>query len=227
MLREINVAQKEEDIFRRWFKDDYFELIVWYNRNDYSIRGFQLCYDIARNERSLTWTAGRGFAHTGVDDGSRPMRHPSSPTLVEDGVFPAQTVLDRFVRSCAGMDRIVARLVVSKLDEFGGLNLNLEEIYAGLENRANADGSAPQHLPDRPPPGPPSRDSGPDPITFAGFVKGLVSKKLGTVMRPHAGKGGSGSRINEEYRIETSNEDLDELVRKSRRLAKKISGKKR
>jgi len=49
MLKELNVAQKEEDIFRRWFKDDYFDLIVWYNRNDYSIRGFQLCYDIARN----------------------------------------------------------------------------------------------------------------------------------------------------------------------------------
>lgn len=224
MLREINVAQKEEDIFRRWFKDDYFELIVWYNRNDYSIRGFQLCYDIARNERSLTWTAGRGFAHTGVDDGSRPMRHPSSPTLVEDGVFPAQAVLDRFVRSCAGIDRILARLVISKLDEFGGLNLNLEEIFAELESRANADGSAPQHLPDTLPPS--VRDEGKDPATFAGFVKGLVSKRPDTAMRPGAGTGGTAPRINEEYRIETSNEDLDELVKKPRRLAKRLSRKK-
>ena len=175
MLREIDAAQKEDDIFRRWFGDDYFELIVWYNRNDYSIRGFQLCYDIARNERSLTWTAGRGFAHTGVDDGSRPMRHPSSPTLVEDGIFPGQSVLDRFIRSCAGIDRVISRLVISKINEYGNLNLNLEEIYAGLENKVNVHKSPRKSDPDqhRLSPEPPDHVTEPAPKTFSGFVKNL------------------------------------------------------
>lgn len=231
MLKEIVVAQKEEEIFRRWFKDYYFDLIVWYNRRDYSVRGFQLCYDIARNERSLTWTAGRGFAHTGVDDGSRPMRHPSSPTLVEDGMFPGQSVLERFIRSCAGIDRVISRLVISKINEYGNLNLNLEEVYTGLEAKSDADKSTPQHLPGQyDPPGPPVRATEPPAITFSGFIKELVSKKLkaaGTSGRTGDGKNKAASAINEEYRIETSNEDLDDLMKKSRKLAKKISRKKR
>ena len=231
MLKELNVAQKEEEIFRRWFKDDYFDLIVWYNRNDYSIRGFQLCYDIARNERSLTWTAGRGFAHSGVDDGSRPMRHPSSPTLVEDGIFPGQSVLDRFIRSCPGIDRVISRLIISKINEYGSLNLNLEEIYTALEAGPGADTSAPQHLPDQyDPPELQARAPEAPTITFSGFVKKLVSKKIasaGTSLKTGKGKIKGAPPVNEEYKIETSNEDLDELMKKSRRLAKKISRKKR
>ncbi|HOD16119.1 MAG TPA: hypothetical protein PK307_14570 [Spirochaetota bacterium] len=231
MLKELNVAQKEEDIFRRWFKDDYFDLIVWYNRNDYSIRGFQLCYDIARNERSLTWTAGRGFAHTGVDEGARPMRHPSSPTLVEDGIFPGQSVVERFIRSCTGIDRVISRLVISKINEFGNLNLNLEEVYAALDAAAGTDTSSPQHLPGHyDPPGSPGRAGGPAPTTFSGFVKELVTKKLKSAMapgQPGDGRKKAASTINEEYRIETSNEDLDGLVKKSQQLAKKISRKKK
>ncbi len=232
MLREIDAAQKEDDIFRRWFGDEYFELIVWYNRNDSSIRGFQLCYDIARNERSLTWTAGRGFAHTGVDDGSRPMRHPSSPTLVEDGIFPGQSVLDRFIRSCAGIDRVISRLVISKINEYGNLNLNLEEVYAELEKKVNVHKLPWKSDPDqhRLPPEPPDNVPEPAPITFSGFMKELFSKKLKNAMssrRSGAGKDKAASRINDEYKIETSKQDLDDLMKKSQQLAKKISRKKR
>ena len=45
MLSEFKgVKQNRTDGFRRWFLDDYFDLIVWYN-NSHDIEGFQLCYD--------------------------------------------------------------------------------------------------------------------------------------------------------------------------------------
>ena len=135
MLEEIIVAQKEGDVFRRWFKDDFFELILWYNMTNYSVRGFQLCYDIRRDEHSLTWIVGDGFVHSRVDEGNVPMRHPSSPTLMEDGLFPAKPVMERFIASCAGIDRAITRLVISKINEYGKLNVHLEEVFQSLDNR--------------------------------------------------------------------------------------------
>jgi len=56
MLTEIrNARQVEGEGFRRWFTDDYFDLIVWYGDQNAMI-GFQLCYDKQGKERALTWT---------------------------------------------------------------------------------------------------------------------------------------------------------------------------
>ena len=45
MLTEFKgVRQREEEGIRRWFFDDYFDLIIWYD-NNHQIEGFQLCYD--------------------------------------------------------------------------------------------------------------------------------------------------------------------------------------
>lgn len=44
MLVELkDVRQIPNDGFRRWFTDEDFDLIVWYE--DDKITGFQLCYD--------------------------------------------------------------------------------------------------------------------------------------------------------------------------------------
>ncbi len=45
MLRELKqVRQHKGEPRRRWFNDDYFDLIVWFSEKD-SISGFQLCCD--------------------------------------------------------------------------------------------------------------------------------------------------------------------------------------
>ena len=63
MLVEIkDVSQDDEPGYRRWFIDNYFDLIIWYDDDD-TITGFQLCYDKAEAERSLTWIKDRGFSH--------------------------------------------------------------------------------------------------------------------------------------------------------------------
>lgn len=40
MLKETPVAQKEKGLVRRWFEDEYFQLIVWYKNDSNTIIGF-------------------------------------------------------------------------------------------------------------------------------------------------------------------------------------------
>jgi hypothetical protein len=69
MLVEIrNTRQIEGEGFRRWFTDEFFDLIVWYDEKR-TLVGFQLCYDKEGRERALTWTREHGFQHNRIDDG--------------------------------------------------------------------------------------------------------------------------------------------------------------
>ncbi len=97
MLKEYTrVRQIEGESKRRWFSDDYFDLIVWFNDRD-EPTGFQLCYDIARTQRALTWQPHTGFTHHKIDDGeSRPGKVKASPVLVPDGLFDSATIARRF-----------------------------------------------------------------------------------------------------------------------------------
>ena len=100
MLSELeNVRQVDGEGFRRWFADEYFDLIVWYKEK--SLIGFQLCYDKGADERALTWTRDHGYLHAGIDTGE-PVGIGSkmSPVLVSDGLFAAAAVAERFRAAC-------------------------------------------------------------------------------------------------------------------------------
>jgi len=43
MLTDEPKRSVRDDYDRRWISDDYFDLIVWYDRKD-MVHGFQLCY---------------------------------------------------------------------------------------------------------------------------------------------------------------------------------------
>ncbi len=117
MLKEIKVAQKEEGVFRRWFEDKYFELIAWYDREGGKITGFQLCYDRYGDEHSLTWFKDNGFQHNRIDSDRNLHKHPSTPILVEDGIFPAEKILIKFLDSCHTIDLDISSFVIGKLLE--------------------------------------------------------------------------------------------------------------
>ena len=120
MLAEYeNVAQKENGIFRRWFQYDYFDLIVWYGIADKELRGFQLCYDKNRRQHAFTWHRDSGFAHNRIDDSREPLGHPTTPILVQDGVFPAESLIKKFELSSANIDPLIRGMVLSKIIEFG------------------------------------------------------------------------------------------------------------
>ena len=119
-----NVRQVSGEGFRRWFSDDYFDLIVWYEGTRCShrdISGFQLCYDRSGYERALTWQRGRGFSHEKVDtgEGGR-LGLKSTPILVADGVFDACAIAERFREASRGMDPQIVKLVLDRVAAYPG-----------------------------------------------------------------------------------------------------------
>ena len=119
MLTETpNVRQVENEHFRRWFTDEFFDLIVWIDDTGV-ISGFQLCYDVGRNERALTWKRDHGYHHNGVDSGEDgPGIGKMTPILVADGEFNRHTIVSRFIAEAIEIDPDIYEFVVEKLREY-------------------------------------------------------------------------------------------------------------
>ncbi len=58
-----SVRQRPEEGFRRWFVNEYFDIIIWYESRHTPPTGFQLCYDRHANERAFTWQRGKQSSH--------------------------------------------------------------------------------------------------------------------------------------------------------------------
>lgn len=96
MLHEIKNAKKfDEGIRIRWFSDDFFDLVIWYD-DDGNIISFQLTYDKYNDPHALTWKLGKGYIHETIDDGETPGRYKQSPILLPDGDFPGDAISEKF-----------------------------------------------------------------------------------------------------------------------------------
>jgi len=102
---------------RRWFTDEYFDLIVWYDDLG-GILGFQLCYDKGKHERAVTWRSTGSYIHEAVDDGELYGRNKMTPVMVQDGAFDRERIADRFRKHAAGIDRDLTAFVLDKLSLF-------------------------------------------------------------------------------------------------------------
>ena len=102
---------------RRWFCDDYFDLIVWYSP-DKKITGFQLCYNKDQDEHAITWKNPSTYLHHRVDDGESKPTRKGTPILVSDGMFDNRMVAERFLRESSKIDKHVVKLVHEKLVQY-------------------------------------------------------------------------------------------------------------
>ena len=119
MLREIQgVRQDNPDLRRRWFQDEFFDLYTWHAPNG-RLAGFQLCYDLPRRERAITWHRQHGFSHNKVDGGALPGRMGATPLLVAGARFPHRLVRERFLKHGATLDAATRKAIVDKMREYG------------------------------------------------------------------------------------------------------------
>lgn len=115
MLRENkNIKQYKGEKARKWFEDEYFDLIVWYDAVG-EIYGFQLCYNKEEDEHVLTWQKDTGFAHNRIDTGEESPFRNLSPILVPDGIFPHGCVIKKFRERSGGIEQRIAEFVIDKL----------------------------------------------------------------------------------------------------------------
>ncbi len=118
MLKEAkNVRQIEGEPRRRWFDDGYFDLIVWFDKDE-SIWGFQLCYDREKKPRALTWTKKYGYKHTGIDNGEHPGRLGCAPVLVEDGLFDPGAIGKKLEAAAKELPPQISGFVLKKVSGF-------------------------------------------------------------------------------------------------------------
>ena len=118
MLKEITyVRQIAGEPRRRWFEDEYFDLIVWFDAQD-AIVEFELCYDKPKNQRALRWERPHAYSHFRVDDGEHHAgRGKASPILLRDPRFDREKVLARFELESTGLEEGISRLVREKLSQ--------------------------------------------------------------------------------------------------------------
>lgn len=119
MLKELNnVRQIKGELKRRWFFDDYFDLIVWFEGRK-EIFGFQLCYDIKKYERALTWRKDSGYSHNRIDSGEYGgLRMKASPILVQDGYFNKVEIARRFLKESEEIDQKISNFVYKKIEAY-------------------------------------------------------------------------------------------------------------
>jgi hypothetical protein len=118
MLEESEyVRQVKGEPRRRWFSDDYFDLIVWVDDSNVML-GFQLCYDKAGDPRVLNWHE-QGYSHLGIDDGEGRIGKPkSTPILVSGGAFNKAEINDAFKKACDKIDSQVSAFVLEKIKNY-------------------------------------------------------------------------------------------------------------
>lgn len=122
MLREFaNVRQNEKESWRRWFESKNFDLIVWYDLDKTTIKGFQLCYKKDFWETALTWKRKGGYSvnQDFVDTGETiPTEYKKSPILIPGGVFDKEDVIALFKQESAQLEEWLATFVLKKLQEY-------------------------------------------------------------------------------------------------------------
>jgi len=118
LKEEKNIRQSPGEPPRRWFADEFFDLIVWLEP-DGSVWGFQLCYDREYKPRALTWTKPDGYKHSGIDAGeSAGGGHKSSPVLAQDGTFDTKTTGSRFEEASLDMPPAIRSFVLEKVKAY-------------------------------------------------------------------------------------------------------------
>src|SRR5262245_665816 len=116
MLEELkNVSQSPRvKGHRRWFADNEMELIAWYSESG-EVSGFQLCYDIGRQERAFTWRRDKGLTHSSIDSGEASPFHNRSPMLVPNPNAPLERVIAEFRARSEKVDAEIIDLVLTQL----------------------------------------------------------------------------------------------------------------
>jgi len=121
MLREIPnhmVSQIRGEPHRRWFRDSYFDLLVWEDEAG-EFTGFQMCYDISGMPKAITWSPENGFSHHRVDLGDdAPGKVKGTPILVANGKFDPDEFTRRFRKRCGNIDPEVAAYILGKLSAY-------------------------------------------------------------------------------------------------------------
>jgi len=116
LQEEARETEEARESRRRWFSDEYFDLVVWLSDSG-SIASFELGDEKSRGERAVTWSDDSGYRHFRVDaSGDTPMRN-RTPILLPGGPFSKDQVITSFTERSRTLDPAIRAFVLQRLRE--------------------------------------------------------------------------------------------------------------
>lgn len=119
LVENKNVRQRPDEGFRRWFLNDYLDLILWYESARGELTGFQLCYSRHHDERAFTWQRNKRSSHF-VSSGADERGMPWIATAIlhgDAGPVPGE-VLQRLQEEQGELETSLLRLVIDAAEDY-------------------------------------------------------------------------------------------------------------
>ncbi len=109
------VRQRPEEGFRRWFSNNYFDIVIWYEEEGGEISGIQFCYGKPFSEKAFTWESTSQSHHYVTEQ-----RKSASATgmLKGDAGIISESVMKQLKEESHEMDKDLLVLVLEKIDAF-------------------------------------------------------------------------------------------------------------
>jgi len=109
------VRQRPEEGFRRWFSNNYFDLVFWYEEKGGELTGIQFSYGKPYADKAFTWERS-STSHHYVSEQNKTSQ--ATGILRGDaGNIPAP-VIKRFLEEAPDMDLELKKLILQKIKEY-------------------------------------------------------------------------------------------------------------
>lgn len=114
-----NVRQRPDEGFRRWFVNDYFDIIFWYESDTTTLKGFQFCYSRNNKEKVFTWEPGRVSSHYVSSNQFEPGMSSYATAILDGdaGAIP-QNALERLKKDAGELQADYVSLIIDRAEQY-------------------------------------------------------------------------------------------------------------
>jgi hypothetical protein len=117
MLSEYENVRQEKKNHRRLFRDDKYNLYVWYEKKNGKILGFQIIYNLEDIQKAFTYEEDNGYYHNEVD-GWDNTAYKGTPLLVQDGKFGKNEMYKIMKHELANIETDLRAYILNKILEY-------------------------------------------------------------------------------------------------------------
>ena len=116
-----SVRQRSDEGYRRWFLNEYFDIIFWYNKKGGNLLGFQVCYNKNVDEKAFTWekkTRSHHFVNTDLNENRSKRETMMTAILKGDAGSIKNEVRKNLIKYSGELDKDLINLIIEKIEEY-------------------------------------------------------------------------------------------------------------
>ena len=104
----VNVSQKEPGLKRKWFSDDKYVLIIWFDKLS-KIKGFQILYGGSEKNCIISWDDDGKFSHILINNYN--LGSPKSLGYI------SQDIVSDFTEHASTIDKNILKFILGKIED--------------------------------------------------------------------------------------------------------------